>query len=137
MKKLLFLFLFIALQNITLAHQNMITARDTTLPSVILDNQKVDKPAAQSDQSAIYKAMGKMKYPPSAREKNISGKVIARMTIDEFGQIMDSKIISNTHQLLNDEVLRIVKLIPPYQPAVHQGKNVKVYIDFPLNFQMQ
>ena len=81
--------------------------------------------------------MGKMKYPTLAREKNISGKVIARMTIDEFGQIIDSKITSNTHQLLNDEVLRIVKFIPQYQPAVHQGKNVKVFIDFPLNFQVQ
>ncbi len=40
MKKIFFLFLFIALQNVVLAHQNIIIAIDTTLPNTILDNQK-------------------------------------------------------------------------------------------------
>ena len=73
-------------------------------------------------------------YPAIAREENITGKVIISATIDENGKLINPIIKSETHPLLNKEVLRLVKIMPNWTPAKYHGNPVKVQVELPVSF---
>ena len=77
-----------------------------------------------------------MMYPVKAREKSISGKVIVLVTVDENGKVSNPIITSETHPLLNEEVLRLIEIMPNWTPAKQDGKPVKVQAAFPASFKL-
>ncbi|NNK11738.1 MAG: hypothetical protein HKP08_10370, partial [Flavobacteriaceae bacterium] len=75
------------------------------------------------------------RYPRMAQLKNIQGTVYANFMINIDGSVSDIDLIA-PHQLLADETIRIIKLLPQITPGRQGGRNVRVPFSFPLSFRL-
>lgn len=94
---------------------------------------------AQSDQapeatnlSAVQKMIG---YPSSAKESGIEGKVMARVTIDETGNVIASEILESPSDLLSEAVSKKIDNLK-FVPAKLDGKPSKSKVEVPFIFEL-
>lgn len=78
-----------------------------------------------------------IKYPQTAKEMNLEGKVFVKFVIDESGTPSNYQIVKNVHQLLDDEALRVAKLLKKWTPAEVKGKPVKSEYVLPIIFKLK
>lgn len=76
------------------------------------------------------------RYPEIAQEKGIQGRVSVLFTIDEKGEIKNIKM-RGPDELLENEVLRIIKKLPKMTPGTQKGKPVEVPYSIPVTFKLQ
>ena len=77
-----------------------------------------------------------MKYPTEALENKYSGRSYVNFIVDTTGKVLTPKIIkSSGHKCLDDEALRIVKLMPKWTPGSDSIKKVKVAMNLPIGFK--
>jgi periplasmic protein TonB len=75
-------------------------------------------------------------FPNDTSVQLLTGKVFVQFIIMKDGSI-DNKsiqIIRGVHTLLDNEAIRLVKLMPKWKPGFQGGKPVKCKFIFPLNF---
>ncbi|MHB1279261.1 MAG: energy transducer TonB [Bacteroidia bacterium] len=77
-----------------------------------------------------------LNYPDSAVENSIQGKVMVQFVIDEEGRVTDPKIVKGLGWGCDEEVLRIVRLMPNWIPGKQKGKPVKIRFVLPIKFQL-
>ncbi len=78
-----------------------------------------------------------IKYPKEARKKGWKGKVFLSFDINENGNLIDARIVkSSGHEILDNEALRVVKLMPKWKPGKQNDEYVKVRITIPFNFTL-
>lgn len=75
-------------------------------------------------------------YPKEAIEAGIEGRVFVSFTINEKGEIEDIKIVRGVDPLLDNEVLRVLKLSPKWTPGKQRGKPVKTSFTIPVEFKI-
>lgn len=86
--------------------------------------------------TAMYKFLKEnIKYPDEARKNNISGKVFAKIVIEKDGSIGDIEIKYGLGYGCDEEVVRVIKIMPKWNPGMQDGKNVRVYYNFPVIFK--
>lgn len=80
-----------------------------------------------------------LKYPDYEYENNIQGEVIAVMIIDENGKIKDPRINKTVEKSKNfdEEVLRVINLMPDWIPGKINGKNASIKISIPFSFELE
>ena len=78
-----------------------------------------------------------MKYPKEAMDKKIQGRVILKFVITSTGKVGDITVVRGVDPLLNDEAVRIVKLLPDFTPGMIDGKPVSVWYVLPISFKLQ
>ncbi|EGV44329.1 energy transducer TonB [Bizionia argentinensis JUB59] len=76
------------------------------------------------------------KYPESALDLNIHGKVHVMFIIDTQGHVSGVKS-RGPNVLLEREAERIIGLLPVMEPGKQRGKPVKVPYMIPINFQIE
>lgn len=72
-------------------------------------------------------------YPAVAREAGIEGSVIVRVLVDEHGNYLKHKIISQAHPLLGRSCDSFVNNLY-FTPAVRDGQPVKFWVNIPFHF---
>jgi len=77
-----------------------------------------------------------VKYPPIAKEYNITGKVYVSFIVDKSGSVTNVKIVRGVDKNLDGEALRVVKSLPKYKPGKQRGKAVRVMFTIPINFTL-
>jgi TonB family protein len=78
------------------------------------------------------------KYPKEAKKANIQGKVFVIFTINKSGDTEGFKVKAPKNaKLLEEEALRIVKLLPKFIPGKQRGKPVNVQFALPINFVLE
>ena len=60
-----------------------------------------------------------VKYPPIAKEYNITGKVFVSFIVDKSGSVTNVKIVRGVDKNLDAEALRVVKSLPKYKPDTY------------------
>jgi TonB family protein len=77
-------------------------------------------------------------YPETAKTAKVEGQVFVEFWIDTLGFTNEHKIIQSVRQDLDDEVLRVVKLIKFDEPAkVHKGgKSIGMCFTLPVTFRL-
>lgn len=75
-----------------------------------------------------------VQYPAEAKEQNLSGTVIASLTIDTEGNVKDVNIVKSDSELFTNEVKRVLAKAPAWKPFVKDGKSVEVKYMMPVNF---
>ena len=73
-------------------------------------------------------------YPLLAVSRNISGKVVAKFTIDTDGKVGDICILKSVHKLLDKEVIRAIKTSSNWIPASINGQKIKGTFIIPVLF---
>ena len=82
----------------------------------------------------VYKYL---KYPQSAIDSGISGRVIVEFTVDQEGKVKDVEIIKSLDSDLDEAALKTVEASPDWKPAKIAGKPVSVRIALPVEFRLK
>ena len=77
-----------------------------------------------------------VKYPPIAKEYNITGKVYVSFIVDKSGLVTNVKVVRGVDKNLDAEAVRVVKSLPKYKPGKQRGKPVRVMFTIPINFTL-
>ena len=75
------------------------------------------------------------KYPEQALKDSIEGRVVVAFVIDTDGSITKPEVVRGVHPLLDAEALRVVKLMPKWEPGSENGTPVKVRYNLPITFK--
>lgn len=71
---------------------------------------------------ALYRFLNKtLKYPDSAYAYNIKGTVFVRFKISAEGKVSDIMITHPVQKYLDDEALRVIRMMPDWEPAITGG----------------
>lgn len=73
-------------------------------------------------------------YPDKAKEAGIEGSVFVGFVVDEAGRILDAQVLKGLGYGLDEEALRLVRLMPWWSPGVLNGKPVKVASTLRIRF---
>ena len=77
-----------------------------------------------------------LKYPRRAKKAEVEGKVILRFVVDLTGQVSDVEVVKGIGFDCDEEAVRIIKDSPKWIPGQQSGKNVRVRMIVPLNFEL-
>jgi protein TonB len=78
-----------------------------------------------------------VKYPVSALENGIQGRVIVRFVVNKNGEVDRAEILRSLDSACDREALRVVKSMPKWIPGRQNGENVSVWFTLPINFRIQ
>ena len=87
----------------------------------------VDQSAKFQDgyNSIIKFVQENIKFPAEAKENNVHGKLMVSVVVEKDGSLSDIKIKKGLGYGLDEEIVRIIKMMPKWQPAQHKGKTVR------------
>jgi TonB family protein len=89
------------------------------------------------DEARMRFLWNNIKYPSTAKENGIQGKVFITFIIDEQGQVTNVQILKGIGRVCDEEALRVVKMMPKWNPGKSCGKPVKVQYNMPIVFTLQ
>jgi protein TonB len=77
----------------------------------------------------------KAHYPEQALARGVAGKVHVRFIVDEMGRIRDAQVVKGLGYGLDEEALRLVRIMPWWTPGSIKGKPVWVSYTMPITFR--
>ena len=75
-----------------------------------------------------------IKYPAEARQQGIQGNANVAFDILESGEIDNVRIVKSAHPMLDEELVRVVKMSPRWKAAIQNGQPVRTTYTFPFRF---
>ena len=78
-----------------------------------------------------------LRYPESAKEKGIQGRVTVQFIIDKEGNVTNSKVTRSVDKDMDTEAIRLVKAMPKWKPGMQKGKAVAVKYTVPVVFRLE
>jgi protein TonB len=75
-----------------------------------------------------------IQYPPLALKQRIKGRVICSFIVNEDGSISDVTLVQGIYFSLDEEVLRVIRSMPLWNPALQDGKAIKIKYIMPVVF---
>lgn len=78
-----------------------------------------------------------VKYPVAAQRNGIQGRVVCTFVVDASGSIINPEIVRGVDPSLDSEALRIIYLMPKWNPGKQRGQAVSVQYTIPINFRLQ
>lgn len=79
-----------------------------------------------------------LRYPDFAKEAGLSGQAIVSFIVEIDGRITNVTIAGQKlGGGLDEEALRVVKLLPNWEPALLQGEKVRSYYKLPIVFNLR
>lgn len=77
-----------------------------------------------------------MKYPPIARENNITGRVIVSFIVEKNGNLSDIRVLRGIGGGCDEEAVRVLKATPAWKPGMQNDRPVRVAYTMPIFFQL-
>jgi len=77
-----------------------------------------------------------IEYPSAAFKQRIHGRVVCSFIINEDGSISDITLVQGVYAFLDDEVLRVIRSMPVWKPAMKDGKAIKNKCIIPVVFRL-
>ena len=120
------------------------TVLSETVPAALPDTTKSvsfqlveTKPTFQGGSAADFSKWvnENLKYPQTAKDAGVQGRVAAQFVVNTDGKIQDVKILRGVHPDLDAEVVRVISSSPDWTPGYVKGEPVKVTYTFPVVFK--
>jgi protein TonB len=77
-----------------------------------------------------------LNYPPIAKDAGMEGTVWVRFVVNERGEIVNTEIVKSRGASLDEEALRVVKLMPKWKPGKQNGRPVSVIYHLPIKYSL-
>ena len=77
-----------------------------------------------------------IRYPEVARNNNISGQVFVEFVVEKDGSISSVKVLAGVYPELDQEAVRVIKLLPKWKPGKQMGKPVPCFYQIPIRFSI-
>ena len=78
-----------------------------------------------------------MKYPQTAINNEIQGRVICQFVVGKDGSITDIVVVRSVDKSLDNEARRVITAMPKWQPGIQNGSPVKVRFTLPVQFTLE
>lgn len=75
-----------------------------------------------------------LKYPEEAVKNKVQGRVFVQFVVEKDGTITQAEVKRSPNDLLSEEALRVVKLMPKWEPGKVGGKPVRSVFNLPVFF---
>ena len=109
-----------------------------SLGKTIPHDPTIVMPSFVGGKQALFEFLTKnIKYPVSAEEAKVQGRVIIGFIVDVDGSLTDIKVKKHIDPRLDKEALRIIKLMPRWIPGKLNGIPVSVEYTLPVTFRLQ
>ncbi|MDO8993788.1 MAG: energy transducer TonB [Daejeonella sp.] len=87
--------------------------------------------------SAFIKFLSRnLKYPETAVEKGIEGKVLISFIIEKNGRLSNIKILRGIGYGCDEEAIRVLEKSPEWKPGIQNKQKVRVAYTLPINFSL-
>ena len=88
--------------------------------------------------AALMKYLGEnMRYPVSAQEAKMQGRVTVEFVVDKEGKVKAPKVLRSVDKELDAEAVRLVGTLPDWKPGMQKGQTVAVRYTIPVMFRLQ
>ena len=95
-----------------------------------------EMPTFPGGDAALVKFLSSnVKYPAAALDRSLSGKVHVTFTVDPAGHLHDPRVVRGLGSGLDEEALRLVRLMPWWTPGRVHGQPVWVSVTMPIVFR--
>ncbi|WP_162910838.1 TonB family protein [Hymenobacter oligotrophus] len=95
------------------------------------------QPYFRGGMDAMWEYLGQnLRYPEEALRQRIEGKVFVNFVVSETGTLENVTVVKGPHPLLNDEAVRVIKLMPAWEPGRQVGRAVPVSYNLPITFRL-
>ena len=90
------------------------------------------------EQEMMYFIQKNIAYPNDAKYAGISGTVYIQFIVLSTGEIdKNIRVIRGVHPTLDEEALRIVSIMPRWNPGSQSGKPVSVTFNLPIKYSLR
>ena len=77
-----------------------------------------------------------LRYPQSAKEKNIQARVLVQVVVNKDGSIVEPKVLRSVNPDLDKEAIRLISSMPKWIPGKSGGKEIRVRHMIPITFRL-
>ena len=77
-----------------------------------------------------------LKYPSSAQQRKIQGRVVAQFIVNKDGSISDLILVEKVSPELDREALRVLRMMPKWTPGVMDAKPCRTKVCIPVVFKL-
>lgn len=102
----------------------------------IVDFAEVEPQYPGGDSAMVNFIRDNVTYPEESREMGEQGTVYVQFVVNTDGSISEVEVIRGVSQLLDEEAMRVIKLMPNWIPGMQQGKPVRVRYRIPIKFSI-
>ncbi len=81
--------------------------------------------------------MKNLHYPEGAEADSVQGRVIVRFVVEKDGSLTNYEILHSPDDRLTDEALRVLRMMPRWQPAKNNGRPVRSRYVVPVAFRLK
>ncbi|NOZ47357.1 MAG: energy transducer TonB [Chlorobi bacterium] len=78
-----------------------------------------------------------IQFPEIAKEIHLTGKVYLHFVVTKTGKIGKIEVLRSVDPVLDNEAIRVIKLLPKWNPGLQAGKPVSVWYSIDINFQLE
>ncbi|MCL2301761.1 MAG: energy transducer TonB [Lentimicrobiaceae bacterium] len=75
-----------------------------------------------------------LRYPEVARNNGISGQVFIEFVVERDGSISNVRVLVGVYPELDQEAVRVVRMMPKWKPGRQMGKPVRTFYQIPIRF---
>jgi protein TonB len=86
------------------------------------------------DEARIKFFIDNFTYPEINENENIQGSVYITFIIDTSGKVTNICVMRRQYTKLENECMRVISLMPNWNPGRQNGKNVNVRFNLPIKF---
>ncbi|TVR41956.1 MAG: energy transducer TonB [Bacteroidia bacterium] len=77
-----------------------------------------------------------LRYPQMAREAGIQGTVFVTFVVETDGSVTDVRVLRGIGGGCDEEAVRVVSMMPRWQPGRQRGQPVRVQFNMPIRFRL-
>ncbi|MDR1004163.1 MAG: M56 family metallopeptidase [Prevotellaceae bacterium] len=77
-----------------------------------------------------------IKYPANAMNSKTQGRVVVSFVVEKDGSITNEKVVRSVDPELDNEAIRVVRLMPKWEPGMQRGEAVRVAFTVPVMFRL-
>lgn len=144
MKRLLFLIgLFLTFSNFVTVESLNAQNTDTLIFAVVEDmptfptcDNAGDKDRKCTETAVEMFVNENLQYPEYALKNGVEGSCVVSCVVEKDGSLTNFKLIRNVGAGTGEEALRVIKLLPNFQPGKQRGETVRVQMNFIVRFRI-
>ena len=77
-----------------------------------------------------------LRYPPSAQQRKVEGKVVAQFIVNTDGTVSDIELVTRVEPSLDREALRVLNMMPQWKAGKQNDKPCRTQVCIPIVFKL-
>lgn len=134
MKTLLFIAISLTLSSGIIAQEDPLVSGSSSKNSANLSSPGNQYPGGNEAMNQFLS--DHLVYPKEAYDNGIEGKVYVQFILEKDGTLSNFMVTKSVNELLDEEALRLVKLMPKWDPYIADGKALRLKYMLPITFSL-